>query len=149
MLWSPLHRTPADWTVRPWQELARLSAEMNRMLADPRTAREDEFPPLRVWATEEGLRLEAQLPGFAQDSLEISVLGDTLTLRGTRENVQHVEGDAYHRRERGTQSFARTLTLPHAIEVDAVKATYKKGVLEIELPRAQSERPRKIAVANQ
>lgn len=146
MFWSPLQR---DWGMRPWQELARLSAEMNRMLADTRNTFEEEFPPVRVWANDDGLRLEAQLPGFAQESIDISVLGDTVTLRGTRESVQHAEGDTYHRQERGPQTFARTLTLPHAIEADAVKATYARGVLEIELPRAHSERPRKIAVANQ
>jgi HSP20 family protein len=80
------------------------------------------------------------------NDLEISVVGDTLTLRGVRAPEKLGEGENYHRRERGSGRFTRALQLPFRIEADEVSATLKNGVLNITLPRAQADRPRKIQV---
>jgi HSP20 family protein len=77
--------------------------------------------------------------------IDISVEDDTLTLRGSRQ-VDGPENVTYHRRERGSGSFARSVQLPFRVEADQVEATFDQGVLTIELPRAESDKPHKIAI---
>lgn len=145
MLWN-------DWMSarawNPWHELQRLQTEMNLVFEDVDRPRSSEFPPIDVWSGEAGSRIQAEMPGFEREDIEISVVGDTLTLKGSRASEALKEGDTWHREERATGKFTRTLELPFQIEADAVKASYKSGVLDIELPRAASERPRKIAVTH-
>lgn len=135
----------AGWS--PWSEMQRFQTEVNRLFSDLSRGNSADVPPINVWSGEEGLRIQAELPGYASDDIEISVVGDTLTLKGSRKQPEVGENESYHRRERATGSFVRTLELPFRVEQDAVKASLKNGLLDIELPRAVSERPRKIAVA--
>jgi HSP20 family protein len=78
--------------------------------------------------------------------IEISVRDDTLTLRGSRKAVELEEGTTYHRRERGSGAFARTVELPFRVEGGKVEATFEKGVLKISLPRAEEDKPKKITI---
>lgn len=105
------------------------------------------FPPLNVWQTEHELFVEAELPGVAQDHLEISVLGGQLTLRGERQ--PSAEQQTWHRRERAFGAFERTLRLPTDVDADKVEATLEHGVLTIRLPKAEAAKPRKIEVKTQ
>ena len=130
----------------PWQEMQRIQTEMNRLFGGLERSIEPEFPPIEAWAGEQGLRIVASLPGVDMKDVELSVVGDTLTLKGARNEEPLKEGESFHRRERGTGKFTRTLQLPFNIEVDAVKATSRNGMHEIDLPRAVADRPRKIAV---
>ncbi len=103
---------------------------------------------MNVWTNSDGAVVTAELPGINPDDLEISVQGDTLTLRGTRDPEQLCEGEAYHRRERGCGKFQRAFQLPFVVDAGKVEATYELGVLSITLPRAESDKPRKIQVAS-
>jgi HSP20 family protein len=145
MNWITWNRNEA-WS--PWHEFARLQSDMNRIFERAGEAHAAEFPPIDAWVGEDGLRVHAQLPGFENDDVEVSVVGDTLTLKGERKPVALDPGETYHREERRTGKFVRAIQLPFAIEADAVKAVSKNGVLELTLPRARSERPRKIAVTS-
>jgi HSP20 family protein len=118
---------------------------MNRLFADQR-ASAVELPPVNVWAGEHGLIVEAQLPGYERDGVEISVASDTLTIKGSRAANELGEGSAYHRRERPSGRFVRTLSLPFRVEDGEIEALLKNGVLTIDLPRAKSDRPRKIQI---
>lgn len=134
----------------PWQDMARLRREMSRLFNSMQPAFGTSvslgYPAMNVWANEEGLVVTAELPGIDPETLDISVVDNTLTLKGNREPEKLEEGDVYHRREREYGKFTRTLQLPFAIEANAVEATYKKGVLQITLPRAEADKPKKIAV---
>ncbi|TVQ32740.1 MAG: Hsp20/alpha crystallin family protein [Phycisphaeraceae bacterium] len=103
------------------------------------------FPALNAWETPESLMIEAELPGFRMEDLDISLLGDELTIRGVRTETQ-TEGLNFRRRERISGEFARTVTLPVEVDPDRVSASLRDGVLTIELPKAASARPRKIQV---
>jgi HSP20 family protein len=101
---------------------------------------------LNVWSSADGLVIDAELPGVDPKDVDVSVLGDELTLRG-KVNVQEPRtGEAYHRRERPAGEFARTLQLPFRAATGAVKANYKNGVLRLTVPRSEEEKPKKIAV---
>jgi HSP20 family protein len=129
-----------------WGEFRRLQNEMDALLSNFTPATRATFPAANLWASEEGAVVTTELPGVEQDDIEISVVGDTLTIRGKRTPAQLGEGVTYHRRERGHGSFTRSLQLPFRVEWSDVSATLKNGVLSVTLPRAQADRPRKIHV---
>lgn len=143
MVWNAYTR--AAWN--PWLELSRVHSELNRLLENGERSvpARAEFPPIEVWSGEEGLKLFAELSGFDPNAIEATVVGDTLTLKGTR-GEEGAGGGTWHRQERASGRFVRSFQLPFAIEPDGVKASLRNGVLEVELPRAASEKPRRIAV---
>ena len=136
--------------VSPWREIDRLQREMNRLFEDSfsvtgsRTA--PNYPAMNVWVNEEGAVVTAELPGLSPDDIEISVVGDTLTLTGERKPDELPEGAKYHRRERNHSNFTRTFQLPFSVEADKVEAAFRKGILHLSLPRAEVDKPRKIEV---
>lgn len=132
-----------------WREVERLQREMDRLYEEFRPMRwrpAPAYPALNVWSNGEALLITAEVPGVKPEDLEISVVGDTLSLSGVRQADDLPQGARYHRQERGFGKFARTLQLPFPVKVEAIEATFKDGVLRIHLPRADEDRPRKIAV---
>jgi HSP20 family protein len=101
---------------------------------------------MNIWTDENNAILTAELPGVKTEDIDISVEDEMLTLRGSRQRDELDEVTTYHRRERRFGPFSRTFRLPFRVEADAVEATFKNGVLSVVLPRAQADRPRKIAV---
>lgn len=134
----------------PWQEMERLHREVDRLFSDSftmsggRTA--PTYPAINVWTNEDGAVVTAELPGVDADDIDISVVGDTLTLSGARVPLALEEGDKYHRRERGYGKFNRSFQLPFLVEADNVEALFEKGILHLSLPRAEADKPRKISV---
>jgi HSP20 family protein len=103
------------------------------------------FPGLNIWEDAEVIFAEAEVPGLKAEDLDISVVGNQLTVKGRREAVA-VDGGTYHRRERSVGEFVRTVTLPSEIDADKVEATLADGVLKISLPKAEAAKPRKVNV---
>lgn len=132
-------------TGNPFNELMRLQNEMNRMMhgASGNLA-PAVMPPVNLYDDGETYQVRVELAGIDKDKLDIQVAGDVLTIKAERV-AEELQG-SYHRRERGWDHINRSLTLPDTIEVDKVRATYKHGVLEIELPRSPETRPRKISI---
>ena len=135
------------WTI--FDELESLQADMSDILPEPgrlgaRTRAV--YPPLNAWSTPDGLVLEAEMPGVAAPDVEISVVGDELTLRGKVNTQELPAGEVVLRRERPSGEFTRTLQLPFRANTGAVKATSQNGILRISIPRSEEEKPRKIAI---
>lgn len=128
----------------PWAQMQHVQDEMQSFLATDEGERE--FPEVSLWTGERGTRLSAYVPGFDASNLDVSVVGDTVTVRAIRAPLELEKGQAWHRRERATGKFVRTFQLPHEVDADRVQAIYKNGVLEVELPRSARETPRRIAV---
>ena len=108
-----------------------------------------EFPAINMWVSEDNVMVTTEIPGIDPSALEISVVNDSLTLRGARQTEDLKEGESYHRRERWSGQFTKTLKLPFAVESGKVEARFSKGVLFISLPRAEAEKPRKISVKSE
>ena len=130
----------------PWRELGQLRQEMNRMFESAIGRREIAHPPCNVWSGDDDILVTCELPGVAKDSVDISVIGDTLTISGERKADEKIDRPAYHRRERGTGAFSRTVQLPGRVDAEKVDASYEDGVLTLRLPKAAEERPRKIEI---
>lgn len=136
--------TTGSWD--PWREFDRLRREMNDMFGRWGIGRAGEFPPINVWTNNEGAVLTSELPGIDPAKLEISILGDTLTIKGEREEREREAGYTFHRCERGFGPFTRTVQLEFRIDGGSAHASYKRGVLEVLAPRAAADRPRSITV---
>lgn len=138
------YRTPSIW-----REMNQLQNEMNRLFEDysPRRTRSAPgFPAMNVWADENSVLITAEVPGIDPKEIDVNVLGDTLTVSGSRTADDLPEETRYHRRERGYGKFTRSLRLPYTVDVKNVDAKFKNGVLNIKLPRAEADKPKKITV---
>jgi len=103
-------------------------------------------PALDVSETDDAVLVHAEIPGIDPKDLDISVVGDTLTVRGEKTDETEQSGRNYHRVERRYGSFTRSLALPAAVDADHVTATAKQGVLEIRLPKKEEAKAKRIEV---
>ena len=134
----------------PWREMSRLQQEMNRLFSDSFSLAGGRigpsYPAMNVWTNQDGAMITAELPGVIPEDIDISVVGESLTLSGSRQLDELKDGEKFHRRERSFGKFSRTFQLPFWVEADQVEATFKNGVLHIFVPRAEEDKPKKIAV---
>lgn len=98
---------------------------------------------VEVWSDDTAVHVRAELPGVAEDDLEISVIGDELTLGGERASDRPEDARLLHG-ERRFGRFRRVLTLPALVDAENVTARLEHGVLSLTLPKAEAERPRRI-----
>jgi HSP20 family protein len=106
------------------------------------------WPAINLREDADHLYVEALLPGVAPDQIDMNVLGNTVTLSGERTAADpEGNGRTWHRRERSTGKFLRTIELPVEIDPDQVKAEYKNGLLRVTLPKAEAAKPKKISIA--
>lgn len=131
------------------REIERMEREMNRLFGDMYAGRGRSAAPLiNIWVNEaeEDILLTAELPGMLPEDIDIAVAGNTLTLSGTRAEVDVPENGIVHRSECACGEFSRALRLPFMVDAGKVKAEFRKGVLQITLPRAEADKPKKITV---
>jgi HSP20 family protein len=100
--------------------------------------------PLDAYANEDAIVLTADVPGLKPEELEVTLEGDTLTIRGELKNRD--EQRNYVLRERPTGRFERTLTINTPIDASKVEATFTDGVLTLTLPKAEAVKPKQIKV---
>jgi len=139
MLWTDLGRLGRGFD--PWFGLEWPAAAPSR--------RASEFPLVNIWVNADEAVLTTEIPGIDAKSVEISVAGRTVSLRGSREPEQEAAGTTYHRRERWYGQFSKTLELPFNVEAGAVDARFRKGVLYVTLPKAHADKPRTIKVKSE
>ena len=143
-------RRARDWFRREMESLLR------DMAGDPsrgrRRARSGErrsanvFPPVNIYDDGERFRLRAEMPGVSEDSLEIDARRAELTIRGVRNESAASRDAQWHRRERQTGEFRRTITLPEEIDTSKVRAKLRQGVLDVVAPRRQETDKKKIEI---
>ena len=139
-----------------WSEFGRIQRGLDDLARQMSLVRRSPFgswlPPARIFPLVNMLKddgayvVTAEIPGMNADDLEIKVEGETLTIKGERKPEQIGVGVSYHRKERVSGTFQRSLTLPGRVEQDAVKANYSDGVLTITLPIEESALPKQITV---
>jgi len=103
-------------------------------------------PEVDVEETKDAIVLRADLPGMNKKSMHISVEDGRLTISGERNSEQTDNGKNFHRIERTYGSFCRSFALPATVLGDKVEATYKDGVLEVTVPKAEEVKPREIDI---
>jgi HSP20 family protein len=127
----------------------QLQREMNRLFdanSKGRVFNSPSYPAINIWTNEDGQLITAEMPGVDPENLDIDVTGDALSISGERKQAEAPEGARYHRRERSFGSFSRTVQLPFMIDPNQVEASFQNGVLQIQLPRAEADKPKKIKI---
>ena len=137
-------------TRHPFQEMRRLQREMERLFGDltpawrwPLTG---EYPPISVTRRDDGILLDALCPGVDREGLDVTVVGDAVTIRGERKEPPDATEARYHRRERIVGSFARTVRLGDRLDSDRAEATYTNGRLQVRLLPSPGTMPKKIPI---
>ena len=144
---------------RPWDEFREMERRMEEMMRHPlmplrqplvwwRVPTEELawMPALEMYEKEDKFVVRAELPGMKKEEIDISVLGDTLTIKGERKAESEVKDEDYYRCELCYGKFSRAVTLPSAVQVGKVEASYDNGILEITLPKAAEAKPKKVEV---
>jgi HSP20 family protein len=138
----------------PFGEMLTLRDTMDRIfderLLRPLTWRSFEgealSPALDVHENGDEIVVEAALPGMAPEDVDITITGQTLTLRGEMKASSAENGDQYLYRERRFGTFHRQLQLPVRVEGERADATFEHGVLTLRIPKADEVKPRQIQV---
>lgn len=135
---------------RPFRELERLARRLEspfRLLEDFEDIRDGSLlPAVESFVKDGNLVVRADVPGMDPKDIDVSILGNVLTVKGERKNEQEVKKEDYLRREVSYGSFERRMTLPEGTEADKVKASFKNGVLEVTLPLAKEAVAKKVPI---
>ena len=104
------------------------------------------YPLVNLYDDKDNFYAEALAPGVDPSTIELTVDNGVLTIRGEKKQVEKVPEEAYHRSERAAGKFTRRVELSGTVDVNAVRADYKNGILLITLPKAPEAKPRQIPV---
>jgi len=141
---------------RPFKELEEMERRMEDLFRWPfipsvwrrlPTVGRGWTPPIEMFEKEDKFIVKAELPGMKKEEIDVSIVGDTLTIKGERKAETEVKEENYYCCERCYGSFLRSITLPTAIDIKKVEANYQNGVLELVLPKAPEVKPQKIDVS--
>ncbi len=148
-------RPPALRPWRPWREMEEMERLMEEAIAGwPFRIMWRRFPAeemawspsVEMYEKEDSFIVRAELPGVKKEDVDISMTGDTLTIKGERKASEEVKGEEYHRCELCYGAFSRSISVPAAVETGKIEANYADGILEVRLPKAKEAVPTKIQV---
>jgi HSP20 family protein len=148
----------AAWS--PWHTLEMLRRELDKVFDESGTRPEPAFrtaflpgraarryPLINLYEDKDAVYLEALAPGVDPATLDLRVVGNTLSITGEKRRVAgDVKPEAFHRSERATGKFVRHMQLPVDVDENNVYADYKDGLLIVTLPKAEKAKPKQIAV---
>jgi HSP20 family protein len=141
----------------PFMEMRRLQSDIDQLfdgtwprMGDASSARRATpetrtYPPVNLWLGDSSVVVTAELPGLDSDDVDLTIRENMLTIQGTRKALDAEHAD-WHRQERVTGQFTRTVALPFRVDADRVAARFTNGVLEVELQRPEEDKPRKIKI---
>jgi HSP20 family protein len=105
------------------------------------------LPAVDILESKDGYLLRAELPGMRREDFNLEVKDGTLTLSGERKVDEAANGVQYHRVERTAGKFSRSFSLPQTVKSEEIKATYRDGILEIHVPKAEEAKPKQISIS--
>ena len=141
--------------LNPWKEMATMQNRFNRFFDDSffRTFDgEDDIqmgswhPVVDMFDKDDSYIVKAELPGLDKKDISVDIKDGVLTLKGERRHENEVKEENYFRRERTYGKFQRSFRLPVDVDPDAIRAEFKNGVLEIEVPKPEEQKPKQITV---
>jgi HSP20 family protein len=103
-------------------------------------------PAVDVYEESDRFVIKAELPGLDRKDIEVDLNDRVLTLKGERSFENEVKEDGYYRKERAFGKFHRAFTLPANLNADEIKAEFKDGLLTINIPKPEEEKPKQITI---
>lgn len=153
MFYPRLFGMPTFGSHQPFEELNRMRRQLDRIMDNvmDRSAYglgAGVFPALNLTEDDSFFYLRTELPGVKSEDLDIQATGKNLTITGERKLAAEDTNAKYHRREREGGHFSRALAMPKEIDADRVEARMSNGILTLKVPKAESAKPRRIAIGN-
>ena len=139
----------------PFSNLTALQDRINRLFEDafPHSPAADEDlapcnwrPQVDIYETDDGVTLQVDLPGVAKEDVSVEIKENILTIKGERTTQTEVDEERYYRRERCLGAFQRAFAMRNLVAPDTIKASFKNGVLTIQLPRPEQEKLKPVSV---
>jgi len=138
----------------PFDELASLRESMERLFDDFFTTRRPARalaptvwePAIELYETDTDVVFRAEMPGIDPKHVDVTVSEDTLIIKGESKAEQEQKGRSYYRREMRYGMFERSVSLPTSVQSDQAKASFKNGVLEVRVPKAERARAKTVKV---
>ena len=141
---------------RPFRDLVSIQDEVNRLYNDffgrvpsrfdTELSRSEWTPSVDISETKDEIVVKTEVPGMNKDDIKITLQDNVLTLRGERKQEKEEKDTNFHRMERCYGSFTRSFNLPTVVQADKIKASYKDGILNITLPKAEEVKPKQIPI---
>lgn len=103
-------------------------------------------PSVDVSETDDGFYIKAEIPGLEAGDIDVTIMGDRLTIKGEKKKEEEKSGEHFHSVERYYGSFQRSFTLPPTAQTDKTEATFDKGVLKITIPKSEEAKSKTIKV---
>ena len=137
----------------PFRDMMSLRDAMDRMFEENIIRPPASFGPwaggtlaVDMYETDDSVVVQTSVPGVSADDIQVSVAGDTLTIKAESSAEEEVERENYLRRERRLGSYCRSVTLPGGLESEEASADYTDGILTLTFPKAEEVRPKTIEV---
>lgn len=135
----------------PFRDLMGIQSELNRLFGrtyagEPGGGGGSWVPPIDIYETKDRYVVNLELPGVSPESVDVSVEDSTLTVTGERRFYADIPEEAFHRVERRFGPFSRSLALPPTASTDRIEAGFDKGILTIQIPKAEETKPKKITI---
>ena len=139
----------------PFGDVATLQDRINRLFSESfgRSKDADEEmslcawkPAVDIYETENCIFLIAELAGVNKEDISVEIKDNVLTLKGERHADPEISQDRYYRRERCFGTFQRSFTLQASVRPERIKAAFKDGVLKVEIPKPDEEKPKQVSV---
>ena len=105
------------------------------------------YPPVNVFNGQDEIAVECEVPGLVKDQIDLSITGETLVITGTKTPSTDDENARYHRSERGSGDFKRTVVLPDKVDPEKISAKLEYGILTIRLPKSEAAKPKQINIS--
>jgi HSP20 family protein len=99
-----------------------------------------------MYETDDNVVVKTAVPGVKAEEIDVSITGDTLTIKAETKEDEEIKRDNYLRRERRYGSYCRSVTLPGGLKTDEAEADYSDGILTLTLPKAEEVKPKSIEV---
>lgn len=137
-------------TLGPFREIEDWQRQMEDFFGRPIWKPNGErawMPAVDVFEKDDKFVVKAELPGMKEEDIDVSVTGDTLTIKGEKKTETEVKNEDYYSCERSYGSFYRTVPLPSTVDANKIEANVEDGVLEVTLPKIAEVKPKKIAIS--
>ena len=140
---------------RPFSDVLRRRSAFDRLvarsLAQPASGMRSLVAPMNLTENEKGFEVRVQLPGLKPEDIEVTVLENTLTVKGQYRTSQEQQGEQkqWLVREISSGSFQRSVTFPKTVDFEKIVTNYENGVLNITVPFSEASQPKRIRIAPQ
>ena len=139
----------------PWREMNTLQNRLNHLFSDSfvQPSQSDDVMSLGTWHPvvdmydeDDRIVIKAELPGMEKKDIAVDVKDRVLTISGERNFDNEVKEEKYYRRERAYGKFQRAFSLPADVDSDKIKADFKDGLLKVEVPKPEKQKPKEITI---